>query len=445
MLQDMVKKMSFSLLLLAAGCACNAQDTIVLSLKQAVQWGMDSSKTLKISAARLDLAEAKYNQAVDATIPSVKFSAGYTRLSNVDEPGFLFPGSSQPVKLFPVYVNNYSSSLSVSETIFSGFRLKYAKESQQLLRDAAKFENDNQRTETAFTIVSAYFNLYKLQASEQVLEENLKQVNERLRETELARQNGLATKNDILRWQLQVSGIELARIDLRNNIAVANYNLGLMLGLAEGTIILPDSAETANVPALKPVSEYLATALENRSDLAATLLQERASKNAMQVARNSYLPRIQVNGEFLDARPNARYIPPVDEFHATWAAGISLNWDLVGLYSNRHGVDEAGSYLRQSEAKSGLVRDQVKSEINQNFLLCRQALQKADVMLKTVEQSAENYRLTDARYRNNLVVLSDLLDANTQLLNAQINYSFAQADIQIAYYRLLKSTGTSGN
>src|SRR5689334_17222369 len=86
-----------------------AQDSVMtLSLAQALQMGIDSSKSLKISNSRMQLAEAKYNQAVDATIPSVRLNAGYTRLSDIEEPKFLFPGATEPIALFPVYVNNYS-------------------------------------------------------------------------------------------------------------------------------------------------------------------------------------------------------------------------------------------------------------------------------------------------------------------------------------------------
>jgi outer membrane protein TolC len=419
-----------------------AQDSVLtLSLAQALQMGIDSSKSLKISNSRMQLAEAKYNQAVDATIPSVRFNAGYTRLSDIEEPKFLFPGATEPIALFPVYVNNYSAALSVSETIFSGFRLKYAKESQKLLRDAAKFENSNDKNEISFAIINAFFNLYKLRVSAAVIDSNLALIKERLRETDVALKNGMATKNDVLRWQMQQSNLELTRIDVNNNIEIANYNLNLMLGLNGNMRIEPDTNSVNAVTAQKTFSDYLAAAESNRNDVAAAELRSRASYNALRVAQNSYLPRIAVNGELLDARPNVRYIPPIDEFRTTWSAGISLQWDLVSLYSNRHNVDEARALYRQSMENYSVLTDEMKSEINRNYRMYTEAIQKEVVMKKNLEQATENYRLTDSRFRNSLVILSDLLDADNQMLSAQINLAITRADIQIAYYRLLKSTG----
>jgi outer membrane protein TolC len=205
--------------------------------------------------------------------------------------------------------------------------------------------------------------------------------------------------------------------------------------------IEPDTNSVNAVTEQKTFSDYLAAAESNRNDVAAAELRSRASYNALRVAQNSYLPRIAVNGELLDARPNVRYIPPIDEFRTTWSAGISLQWDLVSLYSNRHNVDEARALYRQSIENYSVLTDEMKSEINRNYRMYTEAIQKEVVMKKNLEQATENYRLTDSRFRNSLVILSDLLDADNQMLSAQINLAITRADIQIAYYRLLKSTG----
>lgn len=412
-----------------------------LSLQDVLKMGVDSSKALHISQTKVKIAEAKYDQAIDATLPSVKLSANYTRLSNIEEPKFLFPGASEPVSLFPVYVNNYSASLSVSETIFSGFRLKYAKESQQLLQKAASLDYGKDVEEVKMNLVNAYFNLYKLIVSKKVFDENLEQIKERIRETELAEKNGLATRNDVLRWQLQQSNLELSQLDLQNSIDVANYSLNLLLGYDGTKQIMVDTSNAGAAINLSSLDSYLSEAAKSRNDLLAAQTRADATYNSYKVARNSYLPKISVQGEVLDARPNSRYIPPVDKFNSTWAAGMTFSWDLMSIYSNSHNVDEYRSLLEQSRESVSLLSDNVKSEVNQAYLNCSEAAKKILVMQHAVEQATENYRLMDSRYRNNLVVLSDLLDANTILVQQKINLSIAKADQQLAYYRLLKSTG----
>ena len=412
-----------------------------LTLNQLIQLGLDSSKSLRISDARLKFAQAKYDQAYDAALPSVRLNANYTRLSDIEEPKFLFPGASTPVALFPVYVNNYSVNLTASEVIFSGFRLKYAKESTDLLNQSSKFDFEKDKQEIIFTLISSYFTIYKLEISSQIITDQLKQINERVRETQLALDNGLATQNDLLRWQLQVSNLELTQLDIQNNFQIANFNLNLMLGLNENNKINVDTNEINKIQITNSLQSFLDLAAKNRSDLNSAQSRSLASFNNYKIAKNSYLPRISVQGELLDARPNGRYIPPVDQFNSTWAAGISFNWDLMNLYSNKHFVDEFQSIYSQSKDGVAILSDAIKSEVNQNYLSFLSALRKVEVMQKAVNQSEENLRLTDSRHKNSLITLSELLESNTTFIQAKINMALSKADVQIAYYKLLKSTG----
>src|SRR5947207_3935972 len=100
------------LLLLIATVAHSQQ----MTLQQAIKQGIDNNRQLKISSYKVALAEIKYKEAVDLTLPAIKASAGYTRQSDLTPPAFLFPGAKEPITLFPIYVNNYSARVSLYET-----------------------------------------------------------------------------------------------------------------------------------------------------------------------------------------------------------------------------------------------------------------------------------------------------------------------------------------
>src|SRR5689334_9978064 len=101
-----------------------AQQHQYLTLDDAIRLGLENSKSYKISQAKIDAAHAKYNQAVDAALPSVSASASYQRLSDLEPPTIQFPGVAEPIVIFPIYVNNYSTRVLANEIIFSGFRAK---------------------------------------------------------------------------------------------------------------------------------------------------------------------------------------------------------------------------------------------------------------------------------------------------------------------------------
>ncbi len=436
-----MNKIKIFLLLFFITFSAAAQQHKQLTLEEAIKLGVENSRTYKISQAKVDVANAKYHQALDAALPSVNASASYQRLSDLDPPKILFPGFSEPVVIFPVYVNNYTTRLSVNEIIFSGFRAKYARESFKLLLEASKLDADKDKDEIIYNIIQAYYNLYKINESKKIVAENIIQVQQKVKETQLWEKEGLATHNDLLRWQLQQSNIELTQLDLENNLNIANYNMNVLLGLNDVVLDI-DSNSINKLNEEKTLGEYMDRASSARVDFKAINLRTQAAENNLKVSKNSYLPQVSIGGNLYDMRPNPRIIPPKDEFTFTWDAGIFFTWDLMRLYSNKHSVDEAKANLSQSKEATNQLSDAMKMEVNQNYVSWKEANQRVLVLQKSVEQAEENYRITDSRYKNSLVLLSDLLDANNTLLNTRINLTLSKADAQVAYYRLMKSTGS---
>ena len=427
---------------LLAGIISGISSAQVLTLDQAIRSGLDNNRQLKISGYKVALAGIKYKEAVDLALPSLKASGSYTRLSDVDQPKIQFPGAAEPVALFPVYVNNYAARVSLSETLFSGFRLKYAMESQQLLQRAAQLDATRDRDEVVFSIISAYFNLYKLEQSIKIVDENLRSLDQHISDAQKLEEQGTLLHNDVLKLQLQRSNTELSRMDLENNLSIAEYDFNILIGNNEKTVVVIDSSVIKEMDPLKTLDVYLGDALNNRSDLQAINTRSKSLENNLKVAKNSYYPQLAVAANYYDARPNPRVIPPQDKFVTTWDAGVVLTWDLMNLYANKHNVADSRIQLQQIGESVHQAEDGIKMEVNRDYLNCRQAAEKIRVMTSGLQQAEENDRLVNARFRNALALTSDVIDANAALLQARVNLTLAKADACVNYYRLMKSAGT---
>src|SRR6478672_4779582 len=103
-------------LLLSANAVAQVPAT-GLTITQAVQLGMSNSKQLKLDTVKMVQTKVKQTQVNDAALPNVSINAGYTRLSPIDPVTFLFPGNPEPVTLFPVILNNYTTRASVTEGV----------------------------------------------------------------------------------------------------------------------------------------------------------------------------------------------------------------------------------------------------------------------------------------------------------------------------------------
>ncbi len=84
---------------------------------------------------------------------------------------------------------------------------------------------------------------------------------------------------------------------------------------------------------------------------------------------------------------------------------------------------------------------QIRLQVNQDYQNYLLAQKKINVYQVAVDQATENFRITKNKYDNNLVTLTDLLDADVALLRTRLNLSSAQADAISAYNKLLQTTG----
>ncbi|MEP7167826.1 MAG: TolC family protein [Bacteroidota bacterium] len=436
-----MKRLKILIVLLIIDIAGFAQQNQKLTLQDAIKMGLENSKNLKLSSAKIDAANAKYYQSIDATIPSLKLYSGYTRQSDIEAFKAQFPGNPEPVTFYPNIPNNYSSRASLSETVFSGFRLKYAQASQKFLQQAVSLDAQKDSDEVIFNIVNAYYNLYKIKQSQNIVTDNLELVKQHLTDAVNWEKNGIATHNEVLKWQLQQSNVELTQLDLENNLNVVNYNMNLMFGMNGDTKIEVDSASMFSSKDFKSLQDYMQQAFVNRGDLLAIDFRNESFANALKVSQNSYYPNIAVGANYYYSRPNQRIFPLKDGWHQTWDAGVTLSWDITNFYTNKHNVAEARANLSQTEQQKNILSDAIKMEVNQNYLTYIEAKKKIEVIEKSVTQADENYRITDNKYNNQLVLQSELFDADNALLQSKINLILAQSDSEVAYYKLLKSVG----
>src|SRR6202000_1377750 len=116
-----------ALLLIAFTSNANAQDRTI-TLKEAVDRGLQNSKTLKLSQAKIDEAVSQYNQAKDRSLPTGSASFTYDR---AQIPANTLNFGSDAIHL-PTSANAYLGIVTLNETIFGGNKLKYARPSTDL-------------------------------------------------------------------------------------------------------------------------------------------------------------------------------------------------------------------------------------------------------------------------------------------------------------------------
>ncbi len=424
---------------LLSGRLALAQDSMHLSMQEAIRMGIDSSKKIKLSETKVQEALNQYAQAKDRQLPEIKAtlmgSEAFIPTHKIQIKGMM----EKPFTL-PSHSTMYIGTLGVNEAIFAGNKMRYAKESAQLLQEIAKQEKAHDRKGVIFNIIRAYINLYKIDQNLKVIEKNLQDIQGRLEETIKFKNQGLATKNDVLRFELQKSQARLTQIDLQNNRQVANFALVTLLGLPDQTLLKIDSIGQNNA-SIPPIENFIQQALQQREDLQVYDVQKRLNQTKVKSIKADKLPVLGAGVNTYYVNPSGTFIPPARSYLVPITVGLNLSWNISSLYTTKNKVSEALIQRQKIKVAKEAATDQIKVAVNKNYHAYLQSLQRIKVLQTAVKQAKENDRIMELKYQNQLATTTDRIDAQTMLYKSLINLGLAKADAAISWYQLLSSTG----
>lgn len=435
----MNKIIKISIFLLLANTASFSQNA--LGLKDCMNLGFKNSKDLIISNSKIISSEARITEATSQLLPQLKFSAGYMRLSDIPPFEVSVPFYPLPIKLADVILNNYNLKLSLQQPLFTGFRLISLRNAAQYNKSASETDLIKDKNDLALNIEVTYWNFYKAKLMKKLMDDNLQQAEQHVVDTRNLLDNGLTTKNDLLKLQVQYANAKLQQIDAQNNVDLTRSALNKAIGLPlTNPTEIEMSAITPTGEALN-LNELITEARNNRSELKSLGLRINAGQENIKAARSGWFPAISLIGDYYYSRPNSRIQPPLDQFKGTWDIGINFIWDIWNWGNTSAQTEEAEQTVLQSRTSLEQLKDAIELEVNQNYLALNYAKEKLDVNKIAIEQATENYRTIQDKYNVQLATSTDLIDAETSLLQAETNYNNSLVDYQLSKIKLEKSLG----
>ena len=417
-----------------------------LPLNRAIELALQNNTALKLANSRVKTAEARLQQAKEQSLPQASASLSYSHY-NLTSP-FALGGGDGTKPLFAIPTGAFDATMggvTVSKSIFGGFAEQSAKLSAQLLADASRLDAQRNRSELVYTVTASYYNIVKLMRSAAIIEQNIRQFDEREREARNLAREGVVTDNEVLKIQLQKNNLQLSRLEVDKARQTATYNLALLVGLPEGQAISVDTLLNNPAATAQPLSDFLAQAVQARPEVQANALRTRAAESGLRATKGAALPHLGVSGGYNYINPTRKLLPETNSYISAWNVGLGLSYNIGSLYNHKGKVVEAKNTVDQANLQSQQQIDQIKNEVVSEYNNYQLALEKQNVIQTALKQAQENYRLTESRFRNGLVLASDLLEANSFQIQAQLNSLNATVDAQLAYQRLLKATGSNLN
>ena len=244
-------------------------DTKRFDLKEAIDLAINKSNEVVLATTKADTKNLELQAMKNNQYPDVKISGQYMRLTNASVNLKANSNSTSGNSGSAPKVNQLLlGQANVSLPLFSGFKLQNSIKASDYLYQAEKAKSAQTKEEVALKVVEYYANLYRAQKSVNLIKENLKSAEQRVKDFEALEQNGIIARNDLLKAQLQQSKVQLSLDEAYKNVAVFNYYLVTLLQLPEDYKIYIDEHQFDNnqpVNVIKSEEE----GLKNRKDLEA--------------------------------------------------------------------------------------------------------------------------------------------------------------------------------
>ncbi|MDE5998383.1 MAG: TolC family protein [Muribaculaceae bacterium] len=421
--------------LLSGGVRSYAQP--VITLEEIFDSAEAHSAQLRPFLTAISEADQEIKTAQTAKLPDINASLSLSYLGD----GFITKRDLTGYEKAPIPHLGTGLSVTVSQPVYTGGAITSSIKIAELKSTASRFANDLQRDNIRFQLAGFYLDIYKCTNLRQVIESNLESARKVLGEMRARYEQGTALQNDITRYELLVSNLELQLIKINNTLEILNNNLVTVAGLPENTVVVPDSAILARSLPIQSEDEWQRDAETNSPSLSLARNGVEISKKAETLVRSDRLPKIGLRAGWTIDGPILVEVPPIDRNLSYWYVGLGVDYNLASLYKSNKSLTRSQIATRKAREELEAAKEGVSLAVRADYMRYLEAYEELKTQEKSLELAERNYRTTATRYSEGMALITDMLDAADSRLNAGQQLVNARINIIYYYYKLLFTTG----
>ncbi len=409
-------------------------------MAEAIKIALANNPELAATAYDVDAAQAQRDAVAGQRLPSLSAVGAFNHYLH-DQ------------RLLPVQQNGelgvfsrdiFAGDLVVRMPLYTGGRLTSEIKAADLLRQAAEHRLARSRQELVFNVSSVFYSILaqgkvieSLEFSQKTLEEHLKQVDNLIAAERVARV-------DRLRTEVRLADLQQRLVREKNVLNIQCLVLTNLLGLPEDSPLVSAAGRLESESSSPlPREASLDDAYQQREDYLAAKAALEAQAKVVDAARAGHLPTVSLVGSYGERwAPDASERPP----------GTSTSDDVgvVGVMAEIP-LFEGGQIdarVRQEQARLSAARHrlrelklQVRLDVETAVSNVQSAHERILATEKAVTSADESLRIEREKYDIGRGSITDVLDAQSALLDSQTNYYRTMADYSTALAQLRLAVG----
>ncbi|SCW49944.1 TolC family protein [Mucilaginibacter sp. NFR10] len=411
-------------------------------LDEYIREGLNSNQSIKQQDFVLEKNVYALKEAKSMFGPEVTFSTTYTKADGgrtIDFPtGDLFNGVYSTLNkltgsnAFPQLQNQhillnpdnfYDAKFRTTLPILNA-ELIYNKRIKAQQVDLQKTEVQLYKRELVKEIKTAYYNYLKAVYATGIYESSLRLVQEGQRINTRLYDNAKVNRTVVLRSQNEVSRINASLTGAKKTAESARYYFNFLINRP-----LTDSILLDDITTLPALDQSLANNINGREELAKLRIAKDINGNLNGLAKSYIIPKL---GTFIDLGSQA-FDWKFNSQSRYYLLGVSLEWNLFSSGKNSYRVKQTIADREALASQTDYVQQQLLTELKVRQAAMQSAIAQYKAAQSQLKTSQTYYNDMVKLYKQGMAIYIELLDAQNQWIDAQLNANIALFDTWIAY------------
>ena len=401
-----------------------ASSPMNLNLEASIQIALENNIGYKIAKSMVDISQVQVKEAEGAKKINMKVQGGYLQMSETideeaieagDYSGLFAPGQGVPI-----------ISLSTTKILYSGGKMESLIDQAEANKQISLNDLEKEKQGVIYKVTEAYYQVLQTEGMKRVSAQAVKQMQAHLESSEALLKEGMIAPIDLNRIKSQLSNLEHNLIKAENGYKLTMYNLNSIMGIDLNTELVLEN-NLSYEPCEINLEDALVQAGENRSQIMNIALQRRIMEEMVDIAKSNRKPRVILSAE---------------SGITGWQAAVVAEYSLMDGGVNKAKIEQAELNLAQVDQSEQQVQQLIEFEVRSAYLNMKEAEKLIKVAEEGIKNSQESFRIAQVKYNEGIATNTEVIDAQSTLIEAETNHLNALYDYNINRAALIKAMGT---
>jgi outer membrane protein len=404
------------------------------TLEEGIKEALENNWSVKGKEEKISESEFAKDEAKAGFYPTFGMTYSYTYMGNVPTIEAL------GMKLKMADQNNFQWKGTVTQPIFTGYALTSAYELSKLGIDLSKVSVELAKLDLALQVKESYFNILKTDKAVDVAKRAIESLESHLSTARNFYTVGMIPVNDVLKAEVELANARHNYIKAENGAKLARVAFNVLLSRS-----IDDTIQIEDILVYKPENpefeQSLEKALKTRPEIISMGLNDSQIDEQIKLAKSKYYPQAALSYSYSKAGDTPSVSGSHFQLANQWQATLGMSWIFWDWDKTKNSVRQSESMKKQLSQTRKALEDGIRLQVKKAILDLKEAEEKIPTAKKAVEQAEENLRVSEERYKAQVTTSTEVLDAQTLLSQARMNYYEALYDHNLAKAGLLRAVG----